>query len=175
MLTSTVSRRRARTAFVGLAGLAVTAVLVTTAHAAGAAKLGGTTQAASPVTGGIKVYEAKLTGLSIALGPQSNPTTVATEAVPAGTYLVTAFIGVGTQPGSFIVCALSNVTNGNDGVFGVFTNQWTLGAQENVRESETVQVSLGQSIHLTCDDNNGRSGDVVGEAVLDAVPVSALH
>jgi hypothetical protein len=127
------------------------------------------------VTGGIKLYQKELTGLSLPLGNQASPTTVATKSVPAGTYLVHGFIGLNAQPGSFIVCALSNVENGNDGIFGVYANQTAQGMQINVAESEAVTVSSGQAIHLTCDDNNGKSGDVVGEAVIEAIPVNALH
>jgi hypothetical protein len=127
------------------------------------------------VTGGVTDYQKRRTGLNINLGPQSNPTTVATKAVPPGNYLVTGLIGVNTQPGSFIVCALSNTTNGNDGIFGTFTNQWSAGAVENVHETEVVTVSTGQEIHLTCDDNNGKPNNGVGEAVIEAVPVNTLH
>jgi hypothetical protein len=126
------------------------------------------------VTGGVHVYEAKNINQNIPLGSQANPTTVATKKVPAGKYLVSGQIGVNTQPGSFVVCALSNVQNGNDGVFGTFTNQWTLAAQENVHESEVLTIAAGQQIHLTCDDNNGNSGDVVGSAVIEAIPVNTL-
>jgi hypothetical protein len=45
----------------------------------------------------------------------------------------------------------------------------------NVSETEVVKIGTGQSIHLTCDDNNGKPGDVLGEAVIEATPVNALH
>jgi len=126
------------------------------------------------VAGGVTVYQVKDVNEDITLGSQANPTTVATKAVPPGRYLVTGMIGVNTQPGSFVVCALSNVTNGNDGVFGTFTNQWSAGAQENVHESEVLSIGPRQTIHLTCDDNNGKPNVVVGEAIIEAVPVNKL-
>ncbi len=160
------SRTRASRALITgsliLASVMGVAAFRTSAHAPGTA-----------VAGGIADYQVK-TATSITLGPGTNPTTVATKAVPAGRYLVTGMIGVNTQPGSFIVCALSNTQNGNDGIFGTFTNQWTFGAQENVHESEVLTIHSGQVIHLTCDDNNGKPNNVVGEVVIEAVPVNFL-
>ncbi len=124
---------------------------------------------------GIADYETKLVNQDISLGPQFDPTTVATKAVPPGNYLVTGMIGVNAQAGSFIVCALANVTNGNDGVFGSYANQTNLGAVVNVQENEVLSIAFGQQIHLTCDDNSGLSGNVVGEAVIEAIPVNSLH
>jgi hypothetical protein len=124
---------------------------------------------------GIADYETKLVNQDIPLGPQSDPTTVATKAVPPGNYLVSGMIGVNSQAGSFIVCALANVPNGNDGVFGSYANQTNLGAAVNVHENEVLSIASGQQIHLTCDDNSGLSGNVVGEAVIEAIPVTSLH
>jgi hypothetical protein len=45
--------------------------------------------------------------------------------------------------------------------------------QVDTREGECRRGS-GQSIHLTCDDNNAQSGDVVGEGVIEAIPVARL-
>jgi hypothetical protein len=111
----------------------------------------------------------------IPLGPQSDPTTVATKAVPRGSYLVSGMIGVNAQAGSFIVCALANDLNGNDGVFGVYANQTSKAAEVNVDENEVLSIAHQQEIHLTCDDNSGLSGNVVGEAVIEAIPISSLH
>jgi hypothetical protein len=145
----------------GLLGLAALAVA------------GAPADASSP--SGITVYQVKNVDENVALGSQSDPTSLAVKSVPAGKYLVTGEIGVDTQPGSFIVCAVSNTTLGNDGVFGEFTNQTADGAMENVTVTEVVTVSKKQSIHLTCDDNNGNSGDVVHSAVVEATPVSSLR
>jgi hypothetical protein len=159
----------------------LTLAALTTAGAASAspaaprAHATGGTSPATAVTGGITLYQVKLVNQSITLGPQASPTTVTTKAVPAGKYLVTGFIGVNAQPGSFIVCAVSNTLNGNDGVFGTYANQTGLGAEVNVSETEVVNIGTGQSIHLTCDDNNAKPGDVLGEAVIEAIPVNALH
>ena len=166
-----------------LFGAAVVLALTvpTTAGAASAASFAPrahATNGASPavaIAGGVTVYQVKLSNQSITLGSQANPATVATKAVPAGKYLVTGFVGVNAQPGSFIVCAVSNTLNGNDGIFGTYANQTGLGAEVNVSETEVVTIGTGQSIHLTCDDNNGKPGDVVGEAVIEATPVNALH
>ena len=126
-------------------------------------------------TSGVAVYQARSNNVGVDLGSQANATTVLTKKVPAGKYLVHGQIGVNTQPGSFIVCALSNTLNGNDGIFGVFTNQWTFGAQENVSEDEVLKIAAGQSIHLTCADNNGKAGDTVGDAVIEAIPANAVR
>lgn len=157
-------------------------IAVVGATALGAGALALTSASAAPihsaraaVSGGIADYQVKLVNQDTALGSQSHPTTLATKSVPAGRYLVTGEIGVNTQPGSYIVCSVSNTRNGNDGVFGVFTNQTADAAQENVTETEVVRVSSGQSLHLTCDDNNGKTGDAVGEVILEATPVNALH
>jgi hypothetical protein len=123
-------------------------------------------------TNGVAVYQARSNNVGIDLGSQ---TTVLTKKVPAGKYLVHGSIQVNTQPGSFIVCALSNTLNGNDGIFGVFTNQWTFAAQENVSEEEVVTIAAGQSIHLTCDDNSGKAGNIVGDAVIEAIPANAVR
>jgi Collagen triple helix repeat (20 copies) len=124
---------------------------------------------------GIADYETKLVNQNIPLGPQSDPTTVATKAVPPGNYLVSGMIGVNAQSGSFIVCALANIPNGNDGVFGSYANQTNQGAQVNVHENEVLSIASGQQIHLMCDDNSGLSGNVVGEVVIEAIPVNQLH
>lgn len=145
--------------------------------ALGAAAFGGPIAAhagpvASTVAGGITVYQTKLVNQAIALGSPSNPTTVATKAVPPGKYLVTGFIGVSTQPGSYIVCVVTGTLNANDGVFGTFASP---GGQVNVSETEVLTIATGHSIILECDDNFGRPGEVVGEAVIEATPVNALH
>jgi hypothetical protein len=84
-------------------------------------------------------------------------------------------IGVNSQPGSFVVCNVANTFPGNDGVFGTYANQTGQAAQVNVHETEVVSVAAGQEIYLGCDDNNGLPGNVVGEAVIEAVPVNYLH
>jgi len=172
---------RLRRLGIAAGGLAIIAAATTAAASAAAATAGpaahtpaGTAGTAS-ATGGITLYQKKLTGLSISLGSQANPNIIATKSVPPGKYLVHGFIGLNAVSGSFIVCNLSNVPNTNDGIFGTYANQATLGMQVNVAETETVTVSSGQQIHLMCDDNNGKSGDVVGEAVIEAIPVNALH
>jgi hypothetical protein len=38
-----------------------------------------------------------------------------------------------------------------------------------------ITVPAGGAIHLTCDDNNSQPGETVGEVVVEATPVSALH
>lgn len=152
---------------------------LTAIAAAGLLGLAGLAVAGAPAdassTSGITVYQVKDVDQDIALGSQSDPTSLAVRSVPAGKYLVTAEIGVTAQSGSFIVCAVSSTAAGNDGVFGVFTNQTADSAVENVTVTEVVTVSKKQAIHLTCDDNNGRSGDVVHSVVLEATPVSSLR
>jgi hypothetical protein len=151
-------------------GVGITAAAVVTAVTGATVA-----SASSAATGGETVYQVKKVAQNIPLGSSSNPTTLAVKSVPAGKYLVTGLIGVGSQPGSFIVCALSNSLNGNDGVFGTYVNQTSDGAQANVQETEILTVPAGGAIHLTCDDNNGKAGETVGEVVVEATAVSALH
>lgn len=153
---------------------ALVAAMGGTASASGVLSAGAP-RARGPQGPGLVDYQTKLVNQSITLGSQSAPTTVATRAVPPGTYFVSGMIGVNAQAGSFIVCALANTPNGNDGVFGVYANQTNLGAEVNVHESETLSIAYGQQIHLTCDDNSGLSGNVVGEAVIEAVPVTQVQ
>lgn len=147
--------------------------------AAGLLGLAGLALAGAPAdassTNRITVYQVKDVNENVSLGSQAYPTSLAVKSVPAGKYLVTAEIGVSTQPGSFIVCALADTALGNDGVFGEFTNQTTQGAVENVTVTDVISVSKTQAIHFTCDDNNGKPGDVVHSAVVEATRVSHLH
>jgi hypothetical protein len=157
------SRFRRRPIVLALAGGAAAAILATSTAGA----------SSSTVVGGITLYQARVTNAHIQLGPQSSPTLVLSKAVPVGTYLVTAEVGVTKQTGSYIVCAVANVVNGNDGVFG--TNGMNEGGQVNVAETEVIKVTAGQSLHLMCDDNIGLKGNVVGTALMEATPVNALH
>ena len=119
-------------------------------------------------------YQAKATYLNRAVGPHAKPTLVLSKKVPPGTYLVHAEVGVNVVPQGFLVCAVSNVVNGNDGVFGTYFNSATQAEAVNVIEEESVTVATGQSIHLMCDDNSNLSGNTIGEATIDALPVAAL-
>ena len=120
------------------------------------------------------VYQAKAVYVSKAVGPHVLLTLVLSKKVPAGTYLVHAEVGVNVVPQAFLVCAVSNVVNGNDGVFGTYFNSATQGEEVNVIEEESVTVAAGQSIHLMCDDNSNLSGNTIGEATIDALPVAAV-
>lgn len=127
------------------------------------------------VPGGITVYQVKRPCCHryVTLGSQSNPSTIAVKAVPPGNYLVTGSIDVGAQTGSYIVCAVSNSLNGNDGVFGDYAT--AVGGTVTVSETEVITIATGQAIHLTCDDNSGKPGNVVFEEILEATPVNELH
>lgn len=108
------------------------------------------------VSGGITVYQVKRPCCRhyATLGSEADPTTIAVKAVPPGTYLVTGMIGVGSQPGSYIVCALSNALNGNDGIFGDYAT--TTGGAVSVSETEVVTTTTGQSITSPATTTPGR-------------------
>jgi hypothetical protein len=130
----------------------------------------------APASGGLTVYQGKRTGLDVVLGPQSNPTHLAeTPKLPAGTYEVTTITGAIIASHDQIVCAVGNVPDGNDGVFGTAGNPGTGFIYGTATITDTVKVSSGQRIYLTCNSFNYGNGTWVGSAVINAIPVSAVH
>jgi hypothetical protein len=169
--------RRARTGLAVTLGALLGAVTLGALLGAGAVAgpvAASVTGSPAPVAGGITVYQARFTGAHIVLGSQRHPSLILTKAVPPGQYLVHALVGVDVQPGSFDVCAVANVENGNDGVFSTSSNGSARPEVNTLAWDEVLTIGAGQSIRLMCDDNAAQRGNWVDEAVLEAVPVSTL-
>jgi hypothetical protein len=132
--------------------------------------------AGDQATRGPVLYQGKRTGLHVVLGPQSNPTHLAeTPKLPAGSYEVTTITGAVIASQDQIVCAVGNVPDGNDGVFGTAGNPGTGFIYGTATITDTVRVSAGQRIYLTCNSFNYGKGTWVGSAVVDAIPVSTVE
>ena len=72
-----------------------------------------------------------------------------------------------------IVCAA--YPGGNDGVFGTAGNPGTGAIYGTAPMTDTVHVTAGQRIQLSCNSFNFGRGTWAGEAVVEAVPVSHVH
>ena len=122
------------------------------------------------------VYQGKITGKDIVLGPQSDPSLlVRTAVLPAGTYLVTYSVGAIIASHDQIVCAASNVVPGNDGLFGTAGNPGTGFIYGTATETDTIKVSAGQRVSVGCNSFNSGKGTWVGSAVVEALRVAAVH
>ena len=154
-------------------GSAVIAAVAATAGSAMPA-LAARQAAASPV--GVQVvYQGKVVGGHIVLGPAYAPTVLAsTRPLPAGTYLVTATVGAVIASHDQIVCA-AYIPNANDGVFGTAGNPGTGGIYGTAAMTDTITVSAGQHISVTCNAFNYGKGTYAGDAVLEAVPVARVR
>jgi hypothetical protein len=159
------------------------AVALTAAAAAGLTvslavpALAATPSSATAASSGPVLYQGKRVGLHVVLGPQSNPTHLAqTPELPAGTYEVTAITGAIIAAQDQIVCAVGNSEAGsNDGVYGTAGNPGTGFIYGTATITDTVKVSAGGRIYLTCNSFNYGLGTWVGGAVINAIPVSAVH
>lgn len=121
------------------------------------------------------VYQGKIVNQDIVLGPSYAPTLlVQTRALPAGSYLVTAAVGAVIASHDQIVCAASNVPHANDGVFGTAGNPGTGGIYGTAAMTDTIRVSAGQRISVTCNSFNYGKGTYSGSAVIEAVPVASV-
>jgi hypothetical protein len=130
--------------------------------------------APSTVTTLPTVYQGKIVGQNIVLGPQSDPTLLTqTAPLPAGTYLVTAIVGATIASHDQIVCAA--FPGGNDGVFGTAGNPGTGFIYGTATMTDTVHITAGQRIQLGCNSFNYGKGTVAGEAVLEALPVAHVR
>jgi hypothetical protein len=133
-----------------------------------------TTQAPSIAAALPAVYQGKIVGQHIVLGPQSNPTLLTqTPALPAGNYLITATVGAVIASHDQIVCAA--FPGGNDGVFGTAGNPGTGDIYGTATMTDTVHVAAGQQIQLTCNSFNFGNGTWAGDAVVEATPVAGVH
>jgi hypothetical protein len=122
------------------------------------------------------VYQAKIVNQDIVLGPQSSPTLLTrTAQLPAGAYLITAIVGASIASHDQIVCAVSNVPSGNDGVFGTAGNPGTGGIYGTATMTDTVQVTTGQRISVTCNSFNYGLGTAANTAVIEALPVAKVR
>lgn len=120
------------------------------------------------------VYAAKFVNQHVVLGPQSSATTLLqTKALPAGLYMITATVAAVIYPHDQIVCAVSNVPNTNDGVFGTAGNpaDGTSGIYGTATMTDTIRVTAGQRLWLGCNSFNYGKGTYAGGANLEAVPV----
>jgi hypothetical protein len=128
------------------------------------------------------VYQLVNTGSSpIILGPQSDPTYLgATAAMQPGTYLVQYSVGVTMGPSGNVVCAASTTPGGNDGIFGTVGNGATNsgtgpdGIYGEASAVDTITVTAGQSISLTCNVGNYGQGTYTGSWSLTATKIGAL-
>jgi hypothetical protein len=118
------------------------------------------------------VYQGKVVNQHAVLGPQSAPTNlVSTRVLPAGKYMVTATVAAVIAPNDQIVCAVSNVPDTNDGVFGTAGNPASSGGIYGTATiTDTITVSAGQRLWLGCNSFNYGKGTYAGSAVLEAVP-----
>jgi hypothetical protein len=121
------------------------------------------------------VHQSKIVNQDIVLGPQSSPTLlIQTARLPAGTYLITAIVGASIASHDQIVCATSNVPHGNDGVFGTAGNPGTGGIYGTATMTDTIQVTTGQRISVTCNSFNYGLGTAANTAVVEALPVAKV-
>jgi hypothetical protein len=122
------------------------------------------------------VYQGKIVNKHIVLGPQYAPTLLArTPALPAGTYLMTVTVGAVIASHDQIVCAVSNVPHGNDGVFGTAGNPGSGSIYCTAAITDTVTESAGQSISVTCNSFSYGHGTYAGSAVVEALPVARVN
>jgi hypothetical protein len=120
------------------------------------------------------VYQGKIVGQNIVLGPQSSPTLLTqTPPLPNGTYLVTAIVGATIASHDQIVCAA--YPGGNDGVFGTAGNPGTGSIYGTATMTDTVHVTAGQRIQLSCNSFHSGLGTTAGDAVVEAIPVSHVN
>jgi hypothetical protein len=137
-----------------------------------------TTGSGSPV-----VYQAVDTdGTPIVLGPQSSPTYLGgIPAMQPGTYLVQYSVGVTMGPDDNVVCAAANTQGGNDGIFGTVGNGATNsgtgpdGIYGQASTVDTIKVTKGQTISLTCNVGHYGQGTYAGSWSLTATKIGTLH
>lgn len=121
-------------------------------------------------------------GPPIVLGPQSSPTALGgTPALAAGRYLVQYSVGVVMGPNDGVVCAASSTPGGNDGIFGTAGN----GARDSgtgpngiygqASTVDTINVTKGQTISLTCNAGHYGQGTYVSGWSLTATKIGTLH
>lgn len=121
-------------------------------------------------------------GAPIVLGPQSDPTSLGgIPTMQPGTYLVHYSVGVVMGPNDGVVCAASNTAGGNDGIFGAAGNGATEsgtgpnGVYGQASAVDTITVSKGQTISLTCNVGHYGQGTYVSGWSLTATKIGTLH
>ena len=131
------------------------------------------------------VYETKLTCCQhIVVGPQRDPTLIIhSPALPAGTYLVHATVGLVMGPNDNVVCATSPSSlplGTNDGIFGSAGNgsatsgTGTSGVYGVAVIVDTWNVTANDSIEIVCNVGHPGTGTYVSQAVITAERLSAL-
>ncbi len=122
------------------------------------------------------VYQGKIVNQDIVLGPQANPTLLTqTPTMPAGNYLVTAIVGAVISAHDQIVCAADPSGSGSDGVFGTAGNAGTGNIYGTATITDTLHITAGQQIQLSCNSFNYGQGTYAGDAVINAVPVHQVN
>lgn len=162
-----------RTAIIACVATAVVAITASTALPALAAK----SSAASPAaTTGPTVYQGKVVATDILIGPAAHPTLlVETPKLPAGTYLITSYASAIIGSHDEIVCAASNLPHENDGVFGSASNPGSGFFYGTASTTDTIKVSAGQKISLSCGAVHYGKDTWVGAAVVEALPVGKVN
>ena len=113
---------------------------------------------------------------TITLGDQSNPTHLGdTPALNAGSYLVQYSVAVVLGVNDSVVCAASPVLNGNDGVFGNTGNGGNGNPYGTATAVDTITVTKGQTIGLTCNVAGPNPGTYVSSWSLTATKIGTLH
>jgi hypothetical protein len=113
---------------------------------------------------------------TITLGDQSNPTHLGdTPALNAGSYLVQYSVNTTLGANDSIVCAASPVLNGNDGVFGTTGNGGNGNPYGTATAIDTITVTKGQTIGLTCNVAGPNPGTYVSGWSLTATKIGTLH
>ena len=85
-----------------------------------------------------------------------------------------AIVGAVISSHDQIVCAVSNVPDGNDGVFGTAGNPGTGGIYGTATMLDTITVTAGQTLTVNCNSFNAGSGTYAGDAVIEATPVRSV-
>lgn len=163
-----------------IAGLGATLALLASASAM-ATGTWGAHDAAAPVittgTGNPVVYHTvQACCQTITLGDQSNPTHLGdTPPLNAGSYLVQYSVNATLGVNDSIVCAAAPVLNGNDGVFGTTGNGGNGNPYGTATAVDTITVTKGQTIGLTCNVAGPNPGTYVSSWSLTAMKIGTLH
>jgi hypothetical protein len=90
-------------------------------------------------------------------------------------------IGVTMGPNDNVVCAAANTAGGYDGIFGTVGNGATNsgtgpdGVYGQASAVDTIKVTNGQTISLTCNVGHYGQGTYAGSWSLTATKIGTLH
>lgn len=167
------SKPRTLCLMAGLAG-ASAAALAATAMASGT--WGTTAKLIRTGSGSPVVYHAVAPCCkTITLGDQSNPTHLGnTPPLKRGSYLVEYSVGTVLGADDSVVCAAWPVSNGNDGVFATTGNGGTGNPYGTATAIDTIDVTAGRTIGLTCNVAGPTPGSYVSSWSLTATKIGTL-